>query len=205
MGRAAQRHAPCGRRRGVDAPARGRTCSRLGRSVGGDSRDVRLHESHAAPRGAGEVDGRSLRLAASAASRDRLRDQSSLPRGSARRFSRRRRATLAALAHRRKRATLRAHGAPRVRRQPHDQRRRAAPLRVAEADRAARFRRSVAGKILQRDQRRHAAPVRRREQSQSHGTRHQRGSATAGCKTSTRCAHSRRSRTTRNFSSSGAR
>ena len=64
------------------------------------ARDVRLHESHAAPRGAGEVDGRSLRLAAPAASRDRLRDQSPLPRRSARRISRRRRAARAALAHR---------------------------------------------------------------------------------------------------------
>ena len=57
----------------------------LGRSVEGHARDVRLHQSYSAAGGAGEVDGRSLRHTAAAASRDRFRDQPSLPRRSARR------------------------------------------------------------------------------------------------------------------------
>ena len=44
-------------------------------------------------------------------------------------------------------STLRAHGASRVRRQPQNQRRRAAPLRIAEADSAPRFCRAVAGEV----------------------------------------------------------
>ncbi len=52
----------------------------LGPSVDDHARDVRLHQSHAASGGAGEVDGRSFRRAASAASRNRFRDQSPFPR-----------------------------------------------------------------------------------------------------------------------------
>ena len=55
-------------------------------------------------------------------------------------------------------------------RQPHDQRRGATSLRAAQANCAARFRRAVAGEILQRDQRRYPAAFRRAEQSGTHAS-----------------------------------
>ena len=66
---------------------------------------------------------------------------------------------LAAVAHRRGRRALRAHGASRERRQPRHQRRRGAALRAAQERRAQRLREAVAGEVLQQDQRRDAATL----------------------------------------------
>ena len=71
----------------------------------------------------------------------------------------------APVAHRRDGRALRAHGAPRLRRQPRHQRRRGAAHRAAQADGAARLPRGRAGEVRQRDQRRHAAALDRAEQS----------------------------------------
>ena len=64
---------------------RRRALVRLGRGLEGDARHLRLHQSHSAARGAGEMERRSFRRLAAAASRDHLRDQSPLSRRSARR------------------------------------------------------------------------------------------------------------------------
>ena len=66
---------------------------------------------------------------------------------------------LAAVAHRRGRRALRAHGAPRERRQPRHQRRRGAAFRAAQERCAQRLREAVAGEVLQQDQWRDAAPL----------------------------------------------
>ncbi len=67
----------------------------------------------------------------------------------------------AAVADRRGRRKARAHGEPGDGRQSRRQRRRCAALGAPQGDRAAGFRRAVAGALPQRHQRRHAAPLRR--------------------------------------------
>ena len=89
---------------------------------------VRLHQPHAAARGAGALAARPVPARAAAAPRDHLRDQRALPRRGAHPLPRRRGAARAAVADRRARRALRAHGAPRLRRQPRDQRRGRAAL-----------------------------------------------------------------------------
>ncbi len=79
--------------------------------------------------------GRSpVRPRAAAAPRDHLRDQRALPRRGAAALPRRRGARRAAVADRRERRALRAHGAPRLRRQPRDQRRRALHSELLKRD-----------------------------------------------------------------------
>ena len=88
VGRPAQRH-PSGHRRGrTDAPAGGRARDGLGHGLARHAQHLRLHQPHAAARGAGEVAGRSVRPAAAAAPGDHLRDQPPLPRRGARDVSR---------------------------------------------------------------------------------------------------------------------
>ena len=58
--------------------------SGLGRGVGDHRRDLRLHQPHAAARGAGEVAAGAVRRVAAAPPRDHLRDQPPLPRRGAR-------------------------------------------------------------------------------------------------------------------------
>ena len=105
--------------------------------VGHHATHLRLHQPHAAARGAGALAARSVRRAAAAPPGDHLRDQPPLPRRGAQPLLRRRRARRAPVAHRRERRALRAHGQPRLRGQPRDQRRGGAALRAAEAGRAA--------------------------------------------------------------------
>ena len=62
------------------------------RGVGGHAPDLRLHQPHAAARGAGALAARAVRPRAAAAPGDHLRDQRALPRRGAHAFSRRRRA-----------------------------------------------------------------------------------------------------------------
>ena len=68
----------------------------------------------------------------------------------------------------------------RVRRQPRDQRRGRAALRAAEAGRAARLPRAVAGEVQQQDQRRHAAALADAGESAAGAPDHLMRSATAG-------------------------
>ena len=72
-------HPVAGRRRADADPARsGR--ARLGRRVGPDRPDPRLHQSHAVARGARDLADRPLRDRPAPAPRDHLRDQPPLPR-----------------------------------------------------------------------------------------------------------------------------
>ena len=173
--------------------------------LGRDPRDFRLHQSHPAARGAGEVAGRSLRHAAAAASRDHLRDQPPLPRRSPRRLSP---ATTPGL--RGCRSSMKAgratcawpispcvgshtiNGVARL----HSELLKQTVLRD--------FAELVAGEILQRDQWRHAAPVRRREQSRPDAAHHHTHRRRLAARSDTGCAHSSRWPTTRSSSSSGA-
>ena len=156
---AAQRHPPLDRRRRADAAAGRRAPARLGRGVGHHRRDVRLHQPHAAARGAGDVAAGDVRRVAAPPPRDHLRDQPPLPRRGARAVPRRRRPVAAHVADRRGRRQERAHGAPGHRRQPRGQRRRRAALRTAQGQRAQGLLRDVAGAVLQQDQRRHPAAL----------------------------------------------
>ena len=133
MGRPAQRHPPGHRRGRADAPAGGRTPDGLGHGLARHAEHLRLHQPHAAARGAGEMAGRLVRPAPAAPPRDHLRNQPPLPRRGARPVPGRRRPGGADVAHRRKRRALRAHGQPGHRRQPPRQRRGAAALRAAQA------------------------------------------------------------------------
>ncbi len=89
LGAAAERHAPGHRRGGTDASARGRIRRRLGHGVGRHRARHRVHEPHAAPRGARDVAGGALRASPAAAPRDRLRDQPPAARRGATPLSRR--------------------------------------------------------------------------------------------------------------------
>ena len=105
-------------------------------------RDVRLHEPHAAARGAGEVAAAAVRHAAAASPRDHLRDQPAVPRRRAAALSRRRQllARLSLIDETGERSVRMAHLAHG--RQSRRQRRRRAAHRAAEADRAPRLLRS---------------------------------------------------------------
>ena len=139
VGRPAQRHPPGHRRRGTDAAARRRARARVGRGVGDHAKDARLHEPHAAARGAGEVAGRAARRAPAAPPRDHLRDQPPVRRRGSRTLPGRREPRRAHVDHRRGRRSGRAHGPPRGGRQPHGQRRRRAAFPAAHRDGAARL------------------------------------------------------------------
>ena len=171
MGRATERHAS-GRRGGrADAAAGRRALVRLGRSLEGDARHLRLHQSHASARGAGE-------MGASIFSAQLLPRHLEIIYEINRRFLDEVRAKFPGDEARLARLSLIDESGPRYVRmahlasggQSHDQRRGRTALRVAEANRAARFRRAVAGEILQRDQRRHTAALRRAEQSGTHAS-----------------------------------
>ena len=99
--------------------------------------------------------------------------------------SRRRGAHRAAVADRRARRALRAHGQPGLRRQPCDQRRRRAALRAAEAGRVARLPRAVAGEVQQQDQRHHATTLADAGESAAGAADHRMRSATGWTPTST--------------------
>ena len=88
---AAQRHAPDARRARVDAHPARRGEARLGRGLGSHAAHARLHEPHAAARGAGEMAAAVVRDDAAAPARNHLRNQPPLPRRRARQVSRRRR------------------------------------------------------------------------------------------------------------------
>ena len=76
----AQRHAPVDRGRRADARAGRRGGARLGRAPGRSrERDVRLHQPHAAARGARALAGGAVRAPAAAPPADHLRDQPALP------------------------------------------------------------------------------------------------------------------------------
>ena len=168
----AQRHPSLDRGRGAHAPARGRAPARLGGGVGDHAADLRLHQPHAAARGAGDVAVVAVRLAAAAPPRDRLRDQPALPRRRPRPVSGRRCPRGPAVAHRRARREARPHGASRLRGQPRDQRRVGAPHGPAAAERAARLRRPLAGALQQQDERRDAAALPRAGQSRAERAAH---------------------------------
>ncbi len=74
-GHSAQRHAPDSRRSRTHAHLARRSASRLGRSVGYHARNARLHQPHAASRGARALAGRVDAPPHSAPTRDHLRDQ----------------------------------------------------------------------------------------------------------------------------------
>ena len=123
---------------------------------------LRLHQPHAAARGARDAGRcRSSARCCRATSRSSTRS-TALPRRGPRALSRRRRracARLSLIDESGERRVRMAHLA--TRRQPRRQRRRRAAHRAAQADRAARLRRALAGALPQRDQRRHAAALRR--------------------------------------------
>ena len=87
-------------------------------------------------------------------------------------LSGRRGARSARVAHRRSRRAVRPHGAPRVGRQPRDQRRGGAPFGAAQADGAARLLPAVAREVLQRDQRRDAPALDGAQQSRPRRAHH---------------------------------
>ena len=86
---AAQRHAPDARGPRADADPARRGEARVGRGLGSHAAHARLHEPHAAARGAGEVAAAVVRDDAAAAARDHLRNQPPPPRRGAHPFSRR--------------------------------------------------------------------------------------------------------------------
>ena len=168
-------------------------------------RDVRLHQPHAAARGAGNVAAGDVRRVAAPPPRDHLRDQPALPRRGARDVPRRRRAVAAHVADRRGRRQERAHGVPGHGRQPRDQRSRRAALRTAQGERAAGFLRAVAGTVLQQDQRCDAAALPGAVATPACAHCSTAPSATAGSPTSIDSVAWKRSRTTPGSSGSGER
>ena len=166
---------------------------------------LRLHQPHAAARGAGEVAGRAVRRAAAAPPRDHLRDQPPVPRRGPRAVPGRRGALARMSIIDEGGERCRAHGAPRDGRQPHGQRRRRAALRTAHRDGAARLLRAVAGEV-----RATSPTASRRAASWPSATRRSRSSspsasATAGWRTSAGSGASSRWPTTRSSGGSGAR
>ncbi len=159
VGHPAQRHPPVDRGGRADASAHRRPPPGLGRGVGDHRRDLRLHQPHAAARGAGNLAAGHLRRIPAPAPGDHLRDQRPLPRRGASTVPRRRGPHRADVAHRRGPRQVRADGTPGHRRQPRDQRCGGAALGVAESQCAQRLLRDVAGTVRQRDQRCDAATV----------------------------------------------
>ncbi len=129
------------------------------RGLGHHLQTFALHQPHAAAGGARALAARAVRPRAAAPPRDHLRDQRALPRRGAHPLlgDEARLARLSLIDEHGERYVRMAQ--PRLRRQPRDQRRRGAALRAAEAGRAARFPRAVAGEVQQQDERRHAAPL----------------------------------------------
>ena len=158
------------------------------RCLGHHAADLRLHQPHAAAGSAGAMAARTVRQHAAAPPGDHLRDQRALPGRSAPEVSRRRGAHRAAVADRRARRALRAHGQPGLRRHACDQRRRRAALRAAEAGRVARLPRAVAGEVQQQDQRRDAATLADAGESAAGASDHAHGSAWLDARTSRSCA-----------------
>ena len=78
----AQRHPPRHRRRRADAHPRRRKRPRLGRRLGHRQQSLRLHQPHAAARGAGKMARAAVRARAAAPPPDHLRNQPPPPRGS---------------------------------------------------------------------------------------------------------------------------
>ena len=78
------------RRRRADAAAGRRTRPRLGRGMGHHRGHLRLHQPHAAARGAGDMAAGDVRRVAAPPPRDHLRDQPAVPRRGARQVPRRR-------------------------------------------------------------------------------------------------------------------
>ena len=179
--RPAQRHPPGHRRGRADAPAGGRAPDGLGHGLGRHPEHLRLHQPHPAARGAGEMAG-----AARSASCCRGTWRSST-RSTAASSTRSAPAIPATTAAWRGMSLIDesgdavcAHGQPGQRRQPCRQRRGRAAHRAAQADRAARLLRAVAGEVQQHDQRRHAAPLPGPQQSAPGAAHHRAASATAG-------------------------
>ena len=153
---AAQRHPSGTRRRRIDAHPGRRERHGMGRGLGGDPPDHRLHQPYAPAGSPGEMAGRDVRQPAAAAPGDRLRDQSPVPRRGVAAIPGRRRSHAPARPDRRDGRTFGAHGPPRLCGQPRRQRRRRAAQRAFEARRPQGFPRAVAAEVLQCDQRRDA-------------------------------------------------
>ena len=149
----AQRHAPRGGGGRADAAPRGRPRDGLGRGLGDHAAHVRLHEPHAAPRGAREVEGRDVRLRPAPPPRDRLRDQPPLPGRGPEALPGRRGPRRPPQPDRRGGRPLGADGPPRERGQPPHQRRGGAPHGAPEGRRAPRLPRAVAGEVRERHER----------------------------------------------------
>ena len=156
---AAERHAPGDRRRRAHATPRRRARRAVGDRVGHHAAHDGLHESHSDAGSSRVLAARSVPAHLAAPPRDHLRDQRPVPRRRARAHARRRRASRSAVADRRARRALRAHGASRVRRQPCDQRRGRAPHGALEEQRAQGLLRPVARALLESHQRRDAAAL----------------------------------------------
>ena len=128
---AAQRHAPGDRRRRADAPARGRAHVGWDEAWDVTRAHVRLHEPHAAARGARDLAAAAVRSAAAAAcSRSSTRSIAASSTRSAQRFPATTRASRGMSLIDESRRQAGAHGAPRDRRQPRGQRRRRAAFRL---------------------------------------------------------------------------
>ena len=155
----AQRHPPGGLRRRADAAAHGRPRARLRRGLGAHHRLDRLHQPHAPARGAGELAGAALRAAAAAAHADHLRDQRPPAEVGAGRAQDDRRRDPQRQPDRRDRRAAGAHGQPRLRRRPLDQRRRGDALGAPEGDALQGSAPDVPGPDQQQDQRHHPAPL----------------------------------------------
>ena len=122
-------------------------------------RHLRLHQPHAAARGAGKLAGAAVRAAAAAPHADHLRHQRRGPARGARDRPLRRRADPPHLADPRRRRAPRAHGQPRLRRLALDQRRVGAAHRADEGDGVRRPAQALSRPHQQQDQRHHAAPL----------------------------------------------
>ena len=102
--------------------------------MGHHAAHVRLHEPHAAARSAGDVAAAAVRARCCRGTwRSSTRSTGASSTRSRSRYPGRRGARRAAVAHRGGRREARAHGAPRLRRQPRRQRRRGAAHRAAQA------------------------------------------------------------------------
>ena len=152
----AQRHPPGGLRRRADAAPDGRARHRLRRGLGSDPRHHRLHQPHAAARGAGELAGAAVRAAAAAAHADHLRDQRPAAARGAQRARVQRRRDPQRQPDRRDRRAPGAHGQPRLRRRALDQRRLGAALGAHEGDGLRGPAPALSRPDQQQDQRHHA-------------------------------------------------
>ncbi len=104
--------------------------------------DARLHEPHAAARGARELAAAAAAPGPAAPPPDHRGDQPRVPLGGEPPLARRHRPAPPHVDHRGVGAEARPHGAPRDRRQPLRERRRRAPLRAAAQQPVAGLRRS---------------------------------------------------------------